>query len=113
MNLPTLRARWRGLQAIEREPVCSCRRLRAYFQPKKSAEQINSPTPRTAGAGWLIVDSLIADHRGAFEVNAMNFGELQDHAGPGLAASASVGVVVPANLPARQDVAQLAIEPSH
>src|SRR5260370_37861005 len=56
------------------------------------------------------IDFLIAHHRRRAKVHSMRPGEARDHTPLGLAAGALVGVIVRANLPRRQDAAELMIE---
>src|SRR4029077_12748414 len=58
----------------------------------------------------LLVDVLIADHRGLRQIDPIDRRQLRDHPGRRLAASASILRPVRANLPGRQDSAQMAVE---
>src|SRR5512135_579982 len=56
------------------------------------------------------INLLITHHRRAGEINAVRPCEILDHPAFGLAAFASVGVVMRTDLPRRQDSAELVIE---
>src|SRR5260370_8668775 len=64
----------------------------------------------TCGARGLRVDFLVANHRRCGEVNAVDRGKFGDHPAFGLAAFASVGVIMRAYLPRCENSAELAIE---
>jgi hypothetical protein len=59
------------------------------------------------------VNFLVSNHRRARHVDAVGRAQLGQHRAPGLAAFASVAVVVWTDLPSGQDVAELAVELSN